>query len=156
MIPTSHKQKLPKTMSYPLGAEAISDALLSAPNVDRFTIVFSALALWPASESNRRIREGLSYPILVVQYTPPLRGGFVVSKQYAHSSDIGHWSIRVNAVLRELRQPAGALLRELGLPAIVEWLRSSGRTGWETRQHSIELMFDAAAVTLSVVCDDGV
>ena len=42
------------------------------------------------------------------------------------------WELRVIPVPRPQRAIAGALLRTQGLPAVVEWLRSSGRAGWES------------------------
>ena len=47
------------------------------------------------------------------------------------------------------RAIAGALLREQGLPAVVEWLRSSGRAGWESLYHRLELVFAPADGTLT-------
>jgi hypothetical protein len=157
MIPTRSKAKLPKTLSYPLGAEAISEALAGAPHADELSLSFYDRAVWPATEFNRFIREGLPYRILSAAYMPPLKPGHSAPNTLVESGWYqGHWSITVYPVLRELRHAAGQLLRELGLPAVVRWLRSSGRAGWDTRQHSIGLVFSPTNGTLSIAREDGV
>ena len=157
MIPTRSKSKLPKALSYPLGAEAISQALAGAPHADELSLRFYDQAVWPTTEFNRLVRDGLPYRIMSAVYMPPrkvcrsapttlVEGGWYQ----------GHWSITVYPVLRELRQAAGQLLREQGLPVVVEWLRSSVRAGWDIRQHRLDLVFSPAKGTLSAAREDGV
>ena len=157
MIPTWSKSKLPKTLSYPLGAEAISEALIDARHADELGLFFFGQAVWPATEFNRLVREGLPYRILSATYMPPLNPGRIAPDTLVESGRCqGHWSIRVNPVLRGLRQVAGVLLREQGLPAVAEWLRSSERAGWGTRQHYLHLVFNPAEGKVSVAREDGV
>jgi hypothetical protein len=157
MIPTRHKAKLPKTLSYPLGAQAISEALADAPHAGDFALWFSDTPVWPASEFQRRLREGLPYRVLTAEYMPARSPGY----GGAHSlADRGwfdaSWSLGVYPVPRELRHGVGLLLREQGLPAVAEWLRSSGRTGWDSRNHRIDFLFSPAEGSLSVQRADGV
>jgi hypothetical protein len=157
MIPTRFKSKLPKTLSYPLGAEAISEALAGAPFAEELSLAFSGRAVWPATEFQRLVREGLPYRILAAEYMPPLKPGRSAPNTIVESGWYrGHWSITVYPVLRELRHAAGQLLREQGLPVVVEWLRSSRRTGWDTRQHRLELVFSPVEGAVSVTREDGV
>jgi hypothetical protein len=157
MIPTRSKSKLPKTLSYPLGAEAISEALADAPHASEMSISFNDQAVWPASEFQRLVREKLPYHILTVGYQPPLKPGRSAPNTLVESGWYeGHWSITVYPVRRELRSLAGQLLREQGVAAVVAWLRSSSRVGWNTRRHQIALVFNPADSTLSVTQEDGV
>jgi hypothetical protein len=157
MIPTRSKSKLPKALSYPLGAEAISEALADAPHASEMSFSFYDQAVWPASEFQRLVREGLPCRILAVNYQPPLKPGRSAPNSLVESGWYeGHWSVTVYPVRRELRLLAGQLLREQGLAAVVAWLRASGRVGWNTRRHQIALVFDPADTTLSVTQEDGV
>ena len=157
MIPTRSKSKLPKTLSYPLGAEAISVALAGAPHVDEFDLSFRDYAVWPAVEFNRLVRDGLPYRVLSAAYLPPRRPGRSAPNDLvAGGWYLAKWSIDVYPVRRELRHAAGLLLHEVGLPAVAEWLRASGRAGWDTRRHVLDLVFNPSEGTLTVSQDDGV
>jgi hypothetical protein len=157
MIPTRSKSKLPKALSYPLGAEAISQALADAPHAGELSLSFYDQAVWPTAEFNRLVREKLPYRILSAAYVPPRKVGRSAPATPVEGGWYqGHWSITVYPVLRGLRHAAGQLLRDRGLPEVVEWLRSSGRAGWDTRQHRLDLVFSPAEGTLSAVREDGV
>jgi hypothetical protein len=113
--------------------------------------------MWPASEFQRRLREGLPYPVLAAEYAPAHKPGYYGAKSLVEGGWYdARWSLRVYPVLRELRHGVAQLLREQGLPAVVEWLRSSGRAGWEGRQHRLQLVLSAAEGTLLVQREDGV
>jgi hypothetical protein len=156
MIPTRFKSKLPKTLSFPLGAEAISEALAGVPHVEDFLLSFSDAPLWPASEFKRLLRDGLPYTVFAAEYNPAFRPGYGGMQSLVESGWYdARWSLRVNPVLREVRHLVGQLLREQGLPAVVEWLRESDRAGWDTHQHRIELVFSPAEGTLTVTRKDG-
>jgi hypothetical protein len=148
MIPTHHKSKLAKNLSYPIGAQAISVALTAAPHAEEISLWFCDMPLWPASEFQRLLRHGLPYRILEFTYMPAHIIGYATYD--------AKWTLNIYAVKREFRHLANRLLREQGLPAIVEWLRSSGSRGWEDRQHAIGLVFDPTAGTLSIQRHDGV
>ncbi len=152
MIPTKFKSKLPKALCYPIGAEAISAALAGAPHATEFSLNFYDQAVWPAAEFNRLVREGLPYRILYAAYKPTNKPGISASRtSVANGLYQEQWSLTVYPVLRELRQAAAQLLRDQGLPAVVEWLRTSGRPGWNTRSHVITLVFDPSDRSLAVI-----
>ena len=157
MIPTRHKAKLPKTLSWPLGAEAISAGLADVPHAAELTLWFANAPVFWASAFQRILRESRSYAVLVAEYRAALGPNY--SKSTALVERGGYdakWELRVNPVLRPLRSTAAALLREHGIPAVAEWLRSSMRAGWEGRDHRLELVFAPAAGTLSQQATDGV
>ena len=156
MIPTRHKSKLPKALSWPLGAEAISAGLAYAPHANDLSLWFSDSPIWPASAFQRLLRESLPYAILIDEYRPASNPGysgarFMIERGWYQAK----WQLRVNPVTRALRAVAGSVLREQGLPAVVEWLRSSSRPGWECWRHRIELVFAPIDRTLTPqVTDD--
>lgn len=157
MIPTCLKQKIPKTWSWPLGAEAISAALADAPHYADLTLHFTDSPVWPASAFQRLLRESLPYAIFVAEYQPATRAGYGGQASLVASGWFeAKWELRVNPVPRAVRAVAGALLRETGLPAVVEWLRSSSRSGWESRVQRIALVFASADGTLTAQNAEGV
>ncbi len=142
MIPTRYKSKLPKTLSWPLGAQAISACLAGAPHVADLSLSFRDSPVWPASAFQRLLQESLPYAIVVVDYQPASRPGysgatFMIDRGWYEAK----WEIRINPVLRSLRAAAGAALQAHGLPAVKDWLNSSGRAGWEILNHHMELVF---------------
>jgi hypothetical protein len=150
MIPTRLKAKLPRHLSYPIGAGAISEALAGAPHVEAFTVMFWDAAVWPASEFRRRLSERLPYVVMGASYSPASGPGLVGSDRMVQDGWYEEkWELRVNPVLPEFRHPANRLLREEGLPAIVRWLKSSGRAGWTATWHRIDLVFDPAEGSLA-------
>ncbi len=150
MIPTRHKAKLPRTLSYPIGAEAISAALAGVPRAGSFSLTFRDQAVWPASEFQRFLRERLPYTILAAEYRPAQKPGYGGDRRMAEAGWFDQkWELRVCAVPRELRPLASRLLRDQGLPAVAEWLRSSERPGWEHHWQSIELVFGPAEEALA-------
>jgi hypothetical protein len=157
MIPTRHKARLPKALSWPLGAEAISVALADAPHVADLGLWFSGSPVWPASEFRRLLRESLPYPGLVAEYRPASKPGYVGPTFLVERGGYeAEWLLRVSPVPREVRSVAGGALRETGLPAVAAWLRSSDRPGWEGRYHRLTLVFSRADGALTPQLAEGV
>lgn len=141
MIPTRHKAKLPKALSWPLGAEAITAGLADAPHAGDFELWFAAAPIFRQSEFQQIVRAAAApYPVLVAEHTPPALALMNLGEQ---------WEVRVNPVPRPVRSVVGGRLREHGLPAVVEWLRSSDRAGWNNRIRRLELLWSPALGTLS-------
>jgi hypothetical protein len=156
MIPTRSQAKLPKALSYPLGAEAISAALADAPHAAEFGLWFCADTGSSASLFQQRLREGRPTKVLAAEYVPAQGPGYSRSRGLVEGGWYdARWSLDVYPVLRGRRHPVGQALRERGLPAVVEWLRGSDAVGWDTRHHRIELVFNPAEGTLSINREDG-
>ncbi len=68
MIPTAHKSKIPKTISYPVGAKAISDALIGVPQCELLKLDFVF--------QNRSVKDRKAdapYTVLTASYRGPMR-----------------------------------------------------------------------------------
>jgi hypothetical protein len=148
VIPTRHKNKLGHTLTWPIGASAISDALANASHVDALELWFADSPVFPASRFRRILKGSEPYAVMVAAYDPPTR--------YAQALHLVRWSVRVNPVLRPLRSTVNALLRPGGLRLIEEWLRASDAVGWVDRHHRLELIFAPSLGTLSRQTFDGV
>jgi hypothetical protein len=150
MIPTRHKAKLPRYLSYPIGAQALTEALASAPRAEAFTVSFWGKPVWPDSRFRRDLAEQHPYTILVAEYRPREKPGYGGCRSLAEKGWYDEkWQLTVYPVVRELRHLANRLLLDRGLPLVVEWLRSSQRAGWVSRTQRIELVFHPAAELVS-------
>lgn len=156
MIPTSYKVKLPRHLSYPVGAEAVSEALAGAPYFESLTLGFSDRAIWPGAEFRRLLRERLPYKLMRAAYRSSNKAGFITSNAMARQgwNDVS-WELTVYPVLSELRHLANGLLLEQGLPAVAGWLKSSHRAGWMSRSQQILLEFNPADGTLAILQSSG-
>ena len=150
MIPTRSKDRLPRHLSYPVGAEAISEALAEAPHAGAFTVAFRSEPVWPASKFRHLLLERLPYPIMAAEYLPARKPGLGASNDMVKGGRYnGTWELRVYPVLAESRHLANQLLQREGLPAIVAWLKSSDRAGWLATSRRSELVFSPADGTLA-------
>jgi len=64
MIPTRYKQKLPKDLSYPLGAKEVSQALAAVPQFDSLILMFRDRPNHSAMTFRKMLEAGTPYPIL--------------------------------------------------------------------------------------------
>ncbi len=145
MIPTRYKGRLPRQLSYPVGAEAIGEALAGVTHVEVLSVAFLTTPVWPASEFRRCLLERLPYKVMAAEYQPGRKPGLSASNQMVQIDWYDEkWELMVYPVLAEFRHPANRSLREKGLPAIGTWLSASGRAGWVAKWQLIELVFSPA------------
>ena len=161
MIQTRWKAKIPQTLSWPVGAEAITAGLGDVPHVADLSLWFTEGVTRPASAFQRVMRESLPYTLFVAEYRPAERPSYTegtILRRLADELgwDEAKWELRVSPVPRSWRAVAGAAIRDVGLPAVAGWLRSSGRAGWELRRHRMELVFAPADGTLAALVTDAV
>lgn len=150
MIPTRLKAKLPRHLSYPVGAGSISEALAGVPHFEALSITFWNEAVWPASKFQRLLAERLPYKVMTALYMPTRKPGIIGSNHMVQSGWYDEkWELSVYPVLAEFRSRANRLLQEKGLPAIVAWLQSSNRAGWITTSQWIELIFNPTDESLT-------
>jgi hypothetical protein len=157
MIPTEYKAKIAHTLSWPIGAEALSTALADAPQLAEFKLTFYDQPVWPATEFQRLLRANLPYRILELKYAPASHpslsaSNYLIEEGWYDAS----WKLTIYPVLRPLRHAAAELLREQGLPAVVAWLQSAKVPGWLNRRHALELIFDPAGPALTTSQSEGV
>lgn len=152
MIPTRVKSKLPRGLSYPIGAEAISEALAGSPHVEAMSLWFSAHPGWRGSEFRRVLAAREPYRILEVRFQPACGPGLWGSNAGIEKGWYDEtWEIVVYPVLSEFRHLAHRLLQAQGLPAVARWLKATERPGSDPRPRWIELRFDPAGESLAAV-----
>jgi hypothetical protein len=131
LIPTAHKEKIPKGFKYPVGAELVSRALSGAPQFGLFELRFSWKDSFWASEYRARINAAGAMEIMEIEYSP-------------HARLHPPWTIRVYAVPSAEGQSAKELL-EHSLQTLKTRLMS---TGMEPGYFSWKAIYDLATRTL--------
>ena len=109
LIPTAHRQKISRQLSYPAGAEMISEALRGVPHFERLSLSFYALDT-PAKICAAAKRDD-PLPILEASYID-------FTRLYGEE----RWRLEVYAVPREDRASVRRALMDEGLPQVRAWL----------------------------------
>ena len=150
VIPTQFKSRLPKTLTWPVGAEVMTAGLGDAPHA-------AECRLWFSDSPVSRLPSSSGLPRGPTVRRPRRR----VSSRYQHSVRSIHrdgggrgdydakWEIRVNPVPRVWRAAVRALLREQGLPLVADGCAPFKGLGWQDRHHRLELVFAPADGTLA-------
>jgi hypothetical protein len=136
VFPTRFKSRISHTLSYPLTAKEISEALADVPQSDRLTISFH---FYEPMDRREKPRDILSVRFTANEGVRILPTGF---------ND--QWSISVSPVSRAMRHQINLLLKEEALPAIRAWLIERkalrGRFGGQT----LTAIFDEKTETLKM------
>src|SRR5215469_12070666 len=97
ILPTRIKSKIPHTLSYPVGAKAVSDVLRGVAQFDRIAVDFS---FWNVTA--RRHGTSTPYQIISEWYSGPIRMPFALMSIEEQRRDL-KWIITIHAVPRPLR-----------------------------------------------------
>jgi len=156
MIPTQFRSKLPRHLSYPIGAEALTEGLAGGSHAELFRVSFFDRSDLKHSEFQRIITQNRRYAILVAQYQPARNPGYTGAEFMIESGWYAtKWEFEVYPVLCDLRHVVNRLLRERGLPLVIQWLGTSGQAGWLSWKQRIELVFNPLDETLSPQVSSG-
>ena len=116
-IPVLGKSPHPPGFSYPLGASAVSEALLSVPQFERFTLRYSN-----RTPLFTMARPWKAVPMLRVTYTnyPVYEPRASAASRVPQGGE--RWALEVLPTPAEQRLEYQQLLLEKGLPSFREWL----------------------------------
>ena len=154
MIPTCYKSKLPKLLSYPIGAAALTAGLAGAPHLDSFSVSFSWI---PSTSWQSTVLEKHPCTILIARYEPAQKPGYRAMNSMIEGGYYDEkWELTIRPVLRELRHAANCLLREQGLAWVVDWLRSAEQPDWLGQHQEIELTFNPIEKSITKRTNSGV
>ncbi len=150
LIPTRARVKLPYHLSYPIGAEALSEKLQKAPRREMLGLFFRSRPVLASAEFQRWLREQEPYPILVAEYRPALdektKKASVLEKLGLTDERL---EIAVYPVAREVRDIARELLGDLGLVHLAKWLKGATVRGTDTVRR-LELVFSPREGTIEI------
>ena len=116
MFPTRAKAKIAKSLSYPLKAKALSEALAEVPQADDFQIWFSN------HHTPAQLRRLTKFRLVQVQYLDYTPSRFAPPLSEEAMSERLKWTIQVYAVPVEIRARVAELLQNEALPKICAWL----------------------------------
>ena len=142
MIETRYKEKLPNSMSYPIGTNALSHGLRGVQIAD-LGVSYLASPHVAASKFRQVLEGGRDYPILRAAFTRWDKRPSVGDSTWAQEYLAGVWRLEVFPVLREVRAIARGQLLETGLPAIREWLSSARPPSWYYGRKRCDVIFSS-------------
>lgn len=150
LIPTRARVKLPYHLSFPIGAEALSESLEKAPRREILGLFFRSRPVLASAEFQRWLREQEPYPILVAEYRPALDEE---TKKTSVLEKLGltdeRLEIAVYPVAREVRSIANELLGDLGLVHLAKWLKGATTLGANSVRR-LELVFSPKEGTIEI------
>src|SRR6266566_2080298 len=134
-LPTLWKERLPHYLSYPLGAQKISEALAGVTESPNIGLHFS---------NHSKQDHGTQRPYAV------LEGGYRrMPRSFSESNmfieqgwNDPKWSVTVQAVPRELKHDIQLLLLKEGLPRLKAWFIANRAFFGREGQHSISVKYD--------------
>lgn len=141
LIPTNLKVKLPKDLAYPLGSEAISEALTDAPQFEKLVISFTAYNFGFASDFQEARKRNQPYNIFRVSLIHPLKGLSSPNQFIEEGFYDENWGINVYAVPSQCKSIAKELLITAGLPKAKEWLETPRTEIWKTGRKHFQILF---------------
>jgi hypothetical protein len=123
VIPTEYKSKIPKTLSYPVGAKAISAALADVPQRELLKIKF---VYWKGFVKDRVI--GAPNRVLEASYSGP--------------GVLSGWTIDVFPVPRPFKHVIQVKLIAEALPKATAWLKSNFHSTDREGGHHLTFSYD--------------
>jgi hypothetical protein len=133
-LATTRKAKIGKDYSWPVGAEAISAALLDVPQRELLSLAFGP-------DDRFHARSGL--PPLVMEARYYFRGPSVSSPNRPLFQPT--WEIRISAVPRTEKHQVKTLLLEQGIPELIKpWLFQMWGPDRREGSAGIYLLYEAA------------
>jgi hypothetical protein len=145
MIPTRSKKRLPRTLSYPVGAKAISEALVGVPQFDELTLVF-----WFYNQQGSRPTFGGPFSVLEAEFLGPLRS-FSASMDMIEKGYSPKWTIRIYAAPRPLRNLIQGKILGEALPSVRSWLIANPHSIEREGYNAIRFRFDE--LTNELTCE---
>lgn len=115
LLPTFSKDKLPSGLSYPLGAEELSEFLWSVPEASNYRVRFLSRAIFRHSKWQEVVR----------------REGELTVLRIERSFDRESWEVFVYALPSNRRQVVRSALQSEVFPRLAAWLKRAERHSFE-------------------------
>jgi len=139
MIATTFRSKIPKSHSYPVGAELLTDCLDSVPQLDQLNVMF--YGLWAKEENHLQ-------PLLCVNHINIRESQYSSKDLAAQGFYQDKWEIVVHPVLREHKSVVNSLLKTEGLLRVKHWLITPRSSTWLEGRRSLKVRFDEVSQSL--------
>jgi hypothetical protein len=139
MIKSIGKARLPKELSFPFGAQLLSEHLANVPQHDSLEVGFAWLSGMTPKQTIDHVESGKPLRVVTVQYEHerPGRSGSHFREKLGHFDE--RWSIWVDPVPSSRKAEARKLITQEGFPKIVGWLNKHREPTWCEGRHSCVL-----------------
>jgi hypothetical protein len=117
-LPTLYKARLPRFLSYPLGAQKISEALVEVRE-------FAPIGIWFTNNAKRDHGTQRPYEVLEGSYTRESNTVSESRMSIEQGWNRPKWSVTVQAVPRELKHEIQVILLNHALPRLKAWFIAS-------------------------------
>lgn len=136
VIPTRYKARLFGNLSYPVGAEILSEGLQEVPQITGLRVTFTLPPLLDPTETNS------PYRILSAEYCfQPVE--LSSSKKFIEDGWYDEdWGLTVFAVRRQVKSLVKNLLVQDGLPRVKKWLMAERTPVWKYGRKTCCILFD--------------
>ncbi len=134
VIPTTLRAKIGKTLSYPIGAEAVSAVLQDTPQFGKLRISFH-------NRYQRLKDRGQPYSILTVSF---------LGRERTVSAEDDEWAISIRPIPRDRKHKLKTELQVEVLPKIREWLLEHAALERRHELRYIDVTYDERVKTLKV------
>ena len=134
LIPTRSKSKLSSTLAYPVGAQSISEALVTVPQ-------FEQLELW-FTDNRYKVADTIgNLPIVAGRYVKH-NLGLSASHRLDESGAYGpKWEIQIYTVPKQHATTIRNALADRGFGILSDWLSEKRSNYWLTKSHEILLWY---------------
>ena len=135
------RQKLPKQLSYPVGAELLSRELGTHPELPKLELHFSASPIASRSEFRQMLENKLPYVVLRVQFVRWDKRLSYGDDQWIQEYLRGKWTVDVFPVLRSLKSQAKEMLISKALPQVAAWMTKPREPAWYYGRKEFAVVF---------------
>ena len=144
---TTHKDRLPNHLSYPVGLQTLAIALADVPQAENLPVWFLACD-GSVTRAEKRQKDGEYYRILSAEFHHYRLG--ISECRWLESLYEPTWSLNVYGVTRKKRAVARNLLIEHGIPKIAAWLTVPRSETWLAGTKKIAVSFSDEQETIIV------
>lgn len=147
VIPTVTKEKLPALLAYPVGAQLVTDALSSVPQVDDLELWFTSNRYGESEVDGKRL-------VFAARYQK-YNLGRSASRALDESGFYGpKWDVWVYAVPKQLNSSIRSSLTEDGFEFIRDWFSQPRTKLWLSTSHECRLWYSPDDERLIAIADD--
>ena len=150
LIRTSYRARLPRGLSYPVGAQALSQALAGVPQFESLELSFHLHPQLFASQFRENLLAGGPLTIFTASYCHMIPGLSASHLMLESGFYDENWELIVFSVPSEKRYAIRERLLTVGLPRVRSWLAEPRSQVWRTGRKHVSLQFDPVEESIHV------
>ena len=135
---SSPKAKLPRTVSYPVGTQLLSEAFVHVPQAAEIEVQYGAKLLGYGTTLHEIVSGQLPHPVLAARYWVRRCAPMALSRD---DEPRAYWRLDVYPVERRRKHEVRTLLVEKAFAPLGEWLCAERTQTWLASSHRLECIF---------------